>query len=200
LVALSYEEAIRRAEELGQRNVARVAEVRLALLTSPPAVATPSGRRLLWVERQNPLAGEPTVAFLASLKPDAPLAVYRLKPGLNRVGHDPMFGDFTKAPGPFIESRQWIITCLERGRVAFVADDHSTNQSAVLSRSAPALTDLADPRTANGPFTTLHATLEVEGSVRLDWKGNRVAELEDGDVLCPVYGPLVFGWASPSPP
>lgn len=194
----AYEEAIRRAEASGQRHFARLAEVRLALLSSPPASTMARGRQVLWVDRQSALAEERTVAFLASLKPSGPIAVYRLKPGVNRVGHDPMFGDFAKVSGRFIESRQWIVTCLEQSRAAFVADDHSTNQSAVLSRDAPALTELADPRTSEGPFTNRHATLEMEGALRLDWRGNRVAMLQDGDILLPAYGPLVFGWLAAS--
>lgn len=183
-------------QQAGQLHRARLFAIRSALRSDPEAASTADGRPIVWVDRAAPLAAEPPVAFLASLRP-GPVAVYRLKRGINRVGHDPMFGDFAKAPGHFIESRQWLLTCLEAEELAYVADDHSTNQSAVLSRDAPPLGSHADPRTTEGPFPAALAALDGPGSTRLDWRGNVVAPLADGDLLLPIYGPFVFGWCRP---
>ncbi|MEP7121442.1 MAG: hypothetical protein ABJE95_11050 [Byssovorax sp.] len=120
-------------------------------------------------------------------------SVILLKQGLNRVGHSNVFGDFEAPAGPKVtESRQWII--LQQPHTTLAMDDSSTNQSYVLPVEHPRIAKGQDPRF--DPEASAFGAGRTANLEQLDWHGNHVHELREGDVLLTCYGAFVYGLAS----
>lgn len=137
-------------------------------------------------------AARTPVAFLACFTPSYAGLVFPLKRGVNRVGRDVAWGDHEPFPERVMEGRQWLVVCGDGA--AWVADDHSTNQSVLIPDGPPLAA--ADPRySADGrcDFAALSATADGR-AVPLDWAGDVVAPLRQGDVLVTTYAGFVFGW------
>jgi hypothetical protein len=139
----------------------------------------------------------PTVAFLSTFTTPGTVYCLPLKEGLNRVGKDPAWGDHDRPPSGVrvMEARQWILVC--RPPLALVADDHSTNGSMVFPENLDRAAGVEDPRYSGEPYS--YSALfqrPVPGRVDLDWHGNRVHEVQEGDVLLTAYAGFVFGWVS----
>ena len=91
-----------------------------------------------------------------------------------------------------VEGRQWLFVCLPERTL--VADDHSTNQSIILPQGVPAATAEPEPRYGDGVFSysIIHGKRKT-GRVDLDWEGNVVYSLNEGDVLLTIHAAFVFG-------
>ena len=135
------------------------------------------------------------IAFLACFTDPAASYVLPLKIGLNRIGRDPDWGDHEEFPRGvrLMEGRQWLMVC--RPPEALVVDDHSTNQSILLPREAGAPDPVPDPRRKPGEYSyTRIFGVSWPGRVDLDWAGDVVGALGEGDVLLTMYAAFVFGW------
>jgi hypothetical protein len=74
-----------------------------------------------------------------------------------------------------------------------VADDHSSNGSIVLPRDSAAI------RQTNNPSSLEAVFQRAPAQSRLDWRGNTVHELHEGDVLVTAYAAFVVGCTPPPP-
>jgi hypothetical protein len=152
--------------------------------------------RFRWIRRRHPSPGSARpVGFLTSFTARGAQYVVPLKIGVNRVGRDPVFGDFDGFPSRprLVEGRQWLIICTADRTL--IADDHSTNQSLVLRRTTRLVSGPDDPRFGADRYSYvefLRCTTEAE-RVTLDWAGDVVVALEDGDALLNAYAGFVFG-------
>jgi hypothetical protein len=123
---------------------------------------------------------EHAVAFLASMA--ARPVVMLFGPGLTRIGRDGPFGDFERCDelGP----RHAVVVIDDRS--ALIAGDRGRKPELLI----PAALE-TDARTATEALETL---AERDGIGALDFFGNEVFAVEDGDVYRTGRAAWVFGW------
>jgi hypothetical protein len=180
------------AARAGLKHLALLHLVRCRLLAGKiDGDQPPASRPLVLVPR---LHAADAVAFLGCFSAPDRDYVLPLKTGVNRVGRSPIFGDHQENPArpPVLEPRQWLIICRQPGGM-LVADDHSSNGSLVLPRDSAAIRQTSDPSSLEAVF------LRAPAQSKLDWHGNVVHELHEGDVLVTAYAAFVVGCIPPQP-
>ena len=153
------------------------------LLSNAPSVELPREAASLTVLRRR--VDALARGFLVGLEPEFGFVV-PLKIGVNRVGKNPMFGDydFSAITKPVIEPRQWLI--IFREKEVLVADDHSDNGSYVVPPGSPETNDPAFS-------TTFRAASAPANRIALDWAGNNVVAIQPGAVLLNYRTAYAFG-------
>jgi hypothetical protein len=172
----------------GAKHLALLHLIRCRLLSGGIDSETPSSpRSLVIIPRRHP--AEP-IAFLGCFSNPDRDYVMLLKSGVNRIGSNTMIGDHSEIPrGTYLlEARQWLIIC--RSTESLIADDHSTNGSVILLGNAPEVREVSFPY-------PLSSAKEKPGHVTLDWYGNVVYELKEGDVLITAYAAFIYGRVPP---
>lgn len=121
------------ARDKGDPIATRMCLARL-LLSNAPSFELPHEAGSMAILKRR--VDAPAHGFLVGLQPEYGYVV-PLKIGLNRVGKNPMFGDydFSAMTKTIIEPRQWLIVFRETE--VLVADDHSDNGSYVLPPGSP---------------------------------------------------------------
>lgn len=152
--------------------------------------STPSGNQFQLVPFRS--HAHTPVAFLVSFTEENLNLIFPLKNGVNRIGRDVMWGDHQRCTERTMEGRQFLLVC--KAGHAYVADDHSTNQSLVIAKSSTLPLEI-DPRIPGVKldFSKLSEVKE-EGVVHLDWDGNVFQEISSGDVLVTAYSAFAFSW------
>jgi hypothetical protein len=186
------------ARARGARHEAVAVRARYALETGDlDGTAFGADKPLHVARRRIGSAAQPPIAFLASFGGGRHV-VFALQRGVTRVGRGIPFGDFELPDGVIpIEGRQFLV--VERAGQVLVMDDHSTNQSMVLPRTAPRLEGVRDPRWDDGVYSYPEVREKAPQAVALDWAGTVVCEIKEGDVLLTMYSALVFGWLRRDP-
>ena len=175
----------RDAAQRGAKHSALLHFVRCGLIAGEIS-AEPDlhGRPLLTIARRHPA---PPFAFLGCFTATANDYFIPLKQGVNRIGRNPIWGDHVEFPAGerLIEARQWLFVC--RAGQTLIADDHSTDGSVILPADA---LELMDPDFCSQPLSLAR---RAPTWVELDWAGNIVHELREGDVLVTKYAAFIYG-------
>ena len=160
------------AHDRGDLVATRMCLARL-LLSKAPSFELPQEAASFTVLRRR--VDSPARGFLVGLEPEYAYVI-PLKIGLNRVGKNPMFGDydFSAVTRHVIEARQWLIVFRETE--VLVADDHSDNGSYVVPPDSAEIHDPAFP-------ATFSAAPAPPNRIALDWAGNNVVSIQPGTIL-----------------
>lgn len=171
------------AQGKGDLVAMRMSLARL-LLSNTPSFELPAEGASLTVLRRR--VDAPARGFLVGLQAEYGYVV-PLKIGLNRVGKNPMFGDydFSSMTKSVIEPRQWLIVFRETE--VLVGDDHSDNGSYVIPPGSPETNDPVFPAIFRAPAST------PSNRIALDWAGNNVVSIQPGAVLLNYKTAFAFG-------